>query len=143
MIFPGMKNKKANEEIKDWSTAPVLDRGLLCEIITCYDKSDIEFLSQLIDMFEKDISKNISDIKDFLEASDFENLRFFSHQSKSSCASIGALKLMEVFGALENLIRQELAGNLDIFLEEIDTVYQDTLKELHRLEDECKELPDA
>lgn len=94
-------------------------------------EADLDFFREMLDIYIKEIPKNIGFIRDAIFQNNSDHLRFYVHKLKGSSLTLGinevmdGLKILEVM-ALENQITEEslkefkkLSEQFDIILEEI------------------------
>ncbi len=94
-------------------------------------EADLDFFREMLDIYIKEIPKNISFIRDAIFQNNSDHLRFYVHKLKGSSLTLGinevmdGLKILEMM-ALENQISEEslkefkkLSEQFDIILEEI------------------------
>ncbi len=81
---------------------------------------DESFVSEMISSFIADITETIEPMRNSVADNDVQQFRFCAHAFKSSAHNIGAVKLGELCGRLENITEGEFNANGAIYLEKVE-----------------------
>jgi HPt (histidine-containing phosphotransfer) domain-containing protein len=118
------------------SAAPapdVLDAAALDRLRELDPKGENQLLQRVLTAFQTSIARLVPQVRDASATGDLAGVRHVAHTLKSSSASIGALKLAQMCGEIESMIRldkvESLAPRVEAMCAEIDTVLQ-ALKQL-------------
>jgi CheY-like chemotaxis protein len=118
------------------STAPssdVLDAAALDRLRELDPKGENQLLQRVLTAFQTSIARLVPQVQAASANGDLAGVRHVAHTLKSSSASIGAVKLAQLCGEIESMIRLEkvdsLAPRVAAMCAEIDTVLQ-ALKQL-------------
>lgn len=89
------------------------------------------FLREVLDMFKKDTPLRIAEMEESLKTSDKVRFKRAAHSIKGASANIGAVRLQEVAGRLENESAEGPISALSIA--EVRAVFETTSAELDRI----------
>jgi signal transduction histidine kinase/HPt (histidine-containing phosphotransfer) domain-containing protein len=112
------------------ATGPV-DFEVLQELLTV---TRPDFIRELLVLFFQDAAVALTDLRIAWREDDLEGWRSLGHKLRSSCATVGAVAMMEVCTRMEELGRDELAGGGEGLLDDLDAEFR-TVKETLRTED--------
>jgi PAS domain S-box-containing protein len=94
-------------------------------------EADLVFFKEMLDIYMKEIPKNIQLIRDAIFQNNADHLRFYIHKLKGSSLTLGIDCVLNEFKILENMaldncindeslkVFKELSGKMDMILEEI------------------------
>lgn len=94
-------------------------------------EADLEFFKEMLDIYMKEIPKNIELIRDAIFQNNADHLRFYIHKLKGSSLTLGIECVLNEFRTLENMaldncindeslkVFKGLSGKMDMILEEI------------------------
>lgn len=97
---------------------------------------DSNFISEMVDIFKKQIKEYSIDMPELLAKSDYENLSKMAHKAKSSVAIMGMVKEAELLKSLELNAKDEI--EIDSYAEIIDTFIKNSAKAITELEEQLK-----
>ncbi len=121
----------AEAEVVAGSAAPapeVLDAAALERLRELDPKGENQLLQRVLSAFQTSIARLVPQVREASAADDLTGVRHVAHTLKSSSASIGAMKLAQMCGEIESMIRldkvESLVPRVDAMCVEIDTVLQ-------------------
>jgi two-component system, sensor histidine kinase RpfC len=91
---------------------------------------DESFVSEMISSFIADITETIEPMRASVADQDVQQFRFCAHAFKSSAHNIGAAKLAELCGRLENITEGEFNENAPIYLAKVERAVDDVTNAL-------------
>ena len=113
----------------DPNSLPLLDDEVITEL---RDVMEDEFAT-LLNIFLKDLPVQIERLRGALAESNADDLYQVAHKFKSSCGSIGALRLAEMVRRLEQAGRQNALDGAVELLRQLETVARETVVGLQAL----------
>ncbi len=123
------------EEINHFLT---LDRNVLRTIRDLQIKGKPDIFKKVIENFLDDTKKTLLIISDALDKYDFEIVQRSAHRLKSSCASVGAMKLSAMYKELEKQAVSQSLTRMAQVTAAINDEFDLVVKELHKeIEADC------
>jgi two-component system, sensor histidine kinase and response regulator len=110
-VPPGEAQKpEAGEEVATGEEEGVMDRGALDALRALAEPGESGMLEELLGLFLRDAPQRLNDLEAALAARDEKTLREQAHSLKGMASNLGARRLAEVCGRLEELVQ---AGESD------------------------------
>ncbi len=94
---------------------------------------DKEFVTELIEMFLQQSEDIMSEIRNYSENKDVDNLSKLSHKLKGSCLNLGAIDMSKVCQTIEHNTRENNIDSIEQHLDSLENIYRETCEELRRL----------
>jgi two-component system, sensor histidine kinase RpfC len=91
---------------------------------------DDSFVSDMISSFIADITETIGPMRASIAENDVQQFRFCAHAFKSSAHNIGAAKLGELCGRLENITEGEFNQNSPVYLAKVERAVDEVTQAL-------------
>jgi HPt (histidine-containing phosphotransfer) domain-containing protein len=91
---------------------------------------DDSFVSDMISSFIADITESIGPMRASVTENDVHQFRFCAHAFKSSAYNIGAAKLGELCGRLENITEGEFNQNSPVYLAKVERAVDEVTQAL-------------
>jgi len=113
----------------DFNRLPLLDDEIIAEL---REVMEDEF-TDLLRNFLNDLSAQLARLQDAVERGDLDQLYHVAHKFKSSCGSIGALRLAELIQRLEQAGRERRPDDVGVQLRQARTVAAETTPGLRAL----------
>ena len=106
----------------DIDTLPLLDTEIIAELRDAMEES----FTELILMFLNDLPLQLDRLQIAVSENDTEEVDHIAHKLKSSCGSLGALRLAELIRQMEQAGRQKtMVGTVDL-LQRIQLIAAET-----------------
>lgn len=86
--------------------------------------NDEELASKLIAIFIKDLPKQVVALKENVEKSDMDKIKWYAHYIKGSSANIGAMALSTVAADMEKAGNDHQTDEIDILMPELEKQYE-------------------
>ncbi len=115
----------------DVDTLPLLDAEIIAELREVME----EGFTDLVMMFLNDLPLQLDQLNLAIAQSNAENLYQIAHRLKSSCGSLGALRLAERIQQLEQAGRQKTLDNTADLLQHTQMIAGETCTRLRALLD--------
>ncbi|HAZ13467.1 MAG: hypothetical protein A2X86_13135 [Bdellovibrionales bacterium GWA2_49_15] len=100
-----------------------LDQSALDKLKEMEAAGDTNLIKDLVEMFLKTAQLNISKLEKAVQAKDFKEITYTAHSMKSSCATLGLLKLSALLNQIEETARKEEATPLNSLVSQIINAY--------------------
>jgi len=113
----------------------VLDEAALARLRELDPTGQNQLLTRVVKAFETSTGRLVPQLVDARGSSDLAVIRHVAHTLKSSSASVGALKLSQLCGDIENRIRLGTVENLDARVDALCAEIEIVLQALKRLPD--------
>ncbi|MDZ7637821.1 MAG: Hpt domain-containing protein [Bryobacterales bacterium] len=109
---------ESRESHPRWRTSPTLDTSVL-EELRAYSDEEQDLAEELVGLFLEDSPQQLLALQRALQNADLAEVEKRSHRLKGSAGSIGAVRLREICGALEEAARsgQAPVGGEEVFAE--------------------------
>ena len=117
------------------SPAQVLDAGALARLRELDPEGVNHLLERVVAAFETSIARLMPQMQDARRSGDRTGMRHVAHTLKSSSASVGAVRLSQLCGEIEAMVRQERSDGLDECVDAMTAEAQVVLKALKQLLD--------
>ncbi len=75
----------------------------------------------------------ISELAEFEKSNDYVSVKSRSHKLRGSALNIGALRLSEIFGKIENDCASNDFANIKVLISKAEICLNDTLEELEKV----------
>jgi histidine phosphotransfer protein HptB len=100
-----------------------VDFEAMNELHSGYGENSSVIIDKLIDLFKEDVVINLTKLADAARISDLESIKFIAHNMKSSCGSVGALHMLELFEEIENISAHGDISRIDSLITELQHEY--------------------
>jgi HPt (histidine-containing phosphotransfer) domain-containing protein len=95
---------------------------------------DASFLQYLLNLFEKHGQQSLDELKDALQKRDPAALRHVAHRWRGSCLNVGAVRLAEILGHIEDepITGQEAEEELETIGKNCEDLFQRSCQQLRQ-----------
>jgi HPt (histidine-containing phosphotransfer) domain-containing protein len=95
---------------------------------------DVSFLQYLLNLFEKHGQQSLEELKTSLQIRDSAAVRHVAHRWRGSCLNVGAVRLAEVLGRIEDepITGQELEEDLEAIGRNCEELFQRSCQQLRQ-----------
>ncbi len=127
------KRPDSDDDMVMYAEYKAIDVDVLRQFKTGYGEGALTMVNQIIDMFQEDIETNIRLVRDAIQRKDNAQIRFIAHSMKSSCGSVGAMHMMDLFSRIEQEAVEGSFSQLEALIDQIEKEYsvaQENLAEL-------------
>ncbi|MCD9186688.1 MAG: ATP-binding protein [Pyrinomonadaceae bacterium] len=114
-----LENLDLPEKFSQHSLAEIIAPETLKNFLEIESNGEENFTFEMISLFCSNAENGIAEIHDALESKNAAFIRRKAHQLKGSSANLGAMKLVELFDNLENIIQKESRIESENLLTEI------------------------